>query len=172
MATPKQSISADTDLRRAESDVLSGAVVTVENGDPTPKQVFVDRNGTVQFVNKDSIDYRLRLWTRTRERHPDVDVLLSGRGGVTVIVDQEITPTGECYYELFPFEISELGSEAGATRDLASVASATVEALTIEESVIETVVGDASATPANPPEVPILAGKLGKGPGGGIITVP
>jgi hypothetical protein len=172
MATPKQSISGETDVRKAESDVLSGAVVTVENGDPTPKQVIVDRNGTVQFVNKDSIDYRVRLWTRGRERHPDVDVLLSGRGGVTVIVDEEIKPIGECYYELFPFEISDLGSEEGAARALASAESATVESLTIEEGFTETVVGDGSTAPANPPVVPILAGKLGKGPGGGIITVP
>jgi hypothetical protein len=82
--------------------VAADAVVTVTNALPDPSIVQVNPQGTVQFVNKDEVDYRLRLWTREAERHADVDLLLPARGGITVIVDPEIKDKGECEYELFP----------------------------------------------------------------------
>ncbi len=43
--------------------VPADAIVTVTNGEPEPIVVQVNPRGTVQFVNKDDKDYRLRLWT-------------------------------------------------------------------------------------------------------------
>jgi len=176
MATPKQSFPNDEfAAKETISEVskehlfptaVSGAVVTVENGNPSPDQVFVDRMGTVQFVNLDSIDYRLRLWTRSRELHPDVDVLLSGRGGVTVIVDEAVPPMGQCYYELFPFEVSGLGSLAETLLAQNLAADEFVAANSAAEAAADTTATGDSSTPRKP------AKKQKKGPGGGIITVP
>ena len=178
MATPKQSFPNDefaaketiseVSKSRLFPTVVSGAVVTVENGNPSPDQVFVDRMGTVQFVNLDSIDYRLRLWTRSRELHPDVDVLLSGRGGVTVIVDEAIPPMGECYYELFPFEVSGLGSlaETMLAQNVAADEFSAVQSADVSAADTTATAADDSSNPRK------AANKQKKGPGGGIITVP
>jgi hypothetical protein len=130
--------------------VESGAVVTIVNGVPTPYEVFVTRSGTVQFVNHDPVDYRLRLSTRDRSQHPDVDLLLSGRCGVTVIVDQDLLGRGQCYYDLFPIEITYLSwiTETSVARETTY----------------------AGGEPEHRPRQPEFKDR--KGPGGGIITVP
>jgi hypothetical protein len=124
----------------------SDAVVTVENGTPTPGTVTVTRNGTVQFVNHDPVDYRLRLSTRDGKLHPDVDLLLSGRCGVTVIVDQDLIGKGKCYYHLFPIDLNYLSF--------------------LDKTDGESQSSDRSENP------PRQEKKDKKGPGGGIITVP
>ena len=86
--------------------VPADAVVTITNGDPEPVEVQVNPRGTVQFVNKDDRDYRLRLWTRDSERHADVDLLLPGRGGITVMVDPEIKDRGTCEYEVLETDLA------------------------------------------------------------------
>jgi hypothetical protein len=78
------------------------ATVTVTGGYPSPDPVEVNTDGTVQFVNSDNSDYRVRLWTREHDKHADVDILLPARGGTTVIVDPDTKLQGECRYELLP----------------------------------------------------------------------
>lgn len=171
MASTQQSISGNDDSRKSDP-VVSGAVVTVENGEPTPKQVFVSRNGTVQFVNHDSVDYKLRLFARDRKIHPDVDLLLSGRCGVTVIVDEGIGGPGECYYELFPIVVAFLDCFDEAIAALSRVPAETpiLDAVKVAEDIVNVAAPPPPGGP-NPPLVPLLAA-LKKGPGGGIITVP
>lgn len=86
--------------------VPADAIVTVTNGEPEPIVVQVNPRGTVQFVNKDDKDYRLRLWTSDSERHADVDLLLPGRGGITVMVDPEIKDRGACEYEVLETDLA------------------------------------------------------------------
>jgi hypothetical protein len=182
MSTPKQAFSSDElgasdrisakskELRRFHPTAVSGVAVIVQGGNPTPQQVYVDQNGTVQFVNLDAIDYRLRLWTRSEENHPDVGVLLTARGGVTVIVDLEIAGLGECYYELIPFKISALGSAEATVRNLASAESVTSES---RRDLVEAALDKTSTKPPEHSGGEVKSGKMGtKGPGGGIITVP
>lgn len=180
MATTKQSISPGDDSRRGEpvEPALSAAVVTVENGNPTPEQVFVLRNGTVQFVNHDSVDYKLRLYARGRQIHADVDLLLSGRCGVTVIVDEGLGGPGECYYELFPIEVAFLGcfDEAIAALRAACAQASTEgsynqEPLKVAEEAVKVPAPPAPGVPSSP-LMPLLSALTKKGPGGGIITVP
>jgi hypothetical protein len=78
------------------------ATITVANGQPSPEEVQVPPEATVQFVNDDTSAYRVRLWTRAGDKHADIDVLLPARAGITVMVDPETTSTGECYYDLIP----------------------------------------------------------------------
>jgi hypothetical protein len=182
MGTPKHAFSNDelgaSDRISAESKqihrfhptAVSGVVVTVQDGNPTPQQVYVNQDGTVQFVNLDAIDYRLRLWTRSEENHADVGVLLTARGGVTVIVDLETPGVGECYYELIPFKISSLGSAETIARNIVAGESVTGEA---RHNLVETEFDKTSTTSPARQGVEVKSGKLGsKGPGGGIITVP
>jgi hypothetical protein len=149
--------------------------VKVENGYPTPKQVFVFRNGTVQFVNHDPVDYKLRLYARDRSIHADVDLLLSGRCGVTVIVDEGIGGPGECYYELFPILVPFFNCfDEFAAQALDSVETPAIESSTDELGNVVEEVANASVSAAPGPAggSPQLAFQMKKGPGGGIITVP
>jgi hypothetical protein len=165
MGTPKTALQKDLgsegipaeskELRRFTPTGAAKVVVTVEDGDPSPQQVWVAPNATVQFVNKDTIDYKVRLWIRTEEDHPDVDVILPARGSVTVIVDPDTPSMGQCYYELLPFNVSSLDSD-GNGRDTVELAADTATT------------GDGKDAPF--PRKP--ANKDRKGPGGGIITVP
>jgi hypothetical protein len=84
-------------------------VVTVTGGDASPVDVYVNLHGTVQFLNADSIDYRVRLRANHDRHadgpHPDVDVLLPARGSFTLVVDPATILDGECKYELFPLNL-------------------------------------------------------------------
>jgi hypothetical protein len=180
MATTKQSISPGDDSRRGEpvEPAVSAAVVVVENGEPTPKQVFVSRNGTVQFVNHDSVDYKLRLYARGRQIHADVDLLLSGRCGITVIVDQGLGGPGECYYELFPIVVAFLDCFDEAIAALSAACaqappdgSYDQEPLKLAEEAVKVPAPPAPSAPSSP-LVPLLSALTKKGPGGGVITVP
>src|ERR1700739_1287029 len=81
--------------------VAPPAVVTIQSGVATPDPVTVDPQGTILFDNRDMTDYRLRLWTRKKSKHLDVDVLLPGAASVTLMVDPDVTK-GDCEYELLP----------------------------------------------------------------------
>ncbi len=89
--------SAGTERARA---LPSEATITVKGGCPNPPEVEVCPEATVQFVNEDSVAYRVRLWTRDGQWHADVDILLPARCGITVMVDPLTGTKGECYYEL------------------------------------------------------------------------
>ena len=93
--------SAATAMAKKRVAYTADAIIKIRRGNPKPKDVYITRTGTVQFVNKDETNWRVRLWTRSNERHADVDLFLPARSSITVIVDPE-TPdeTGECRYEI------------------------------------------------------------------------
>ena len=80
------------------------AIITIEGGYPTPEDVDIKPNGTVQFVNMDDVNWRVRLFTREHDHHADVDLFLPARSSVTVIAPA----SGECRYEVL--EASQLAS--------------------------------------------------------------
>jgi hypothetical protein len=144
MASTQSSFSPEADV-----------VVEVSRGILNRPEVVVHQFGTIQFVNRDPVDYKLRLWVRDRPEHPDVDLLLSGRCGVTLIVDDAVPETGQCYYELFPIEVTYWGWLADA--------QAAQRAEEIRRGGGEVKIGpspDSSGATANSV----------KGPGGGPIT--
>lgn len=83
---------------KAKSKVLyvPDAIITIIGGKPTPEDVNIKPNGTVQFINIDEVNWRLRLFTREHDEHADVDLFLPVRSSVTVIAPE----TGECRYEV------------------------------------------------------------------------
>jgi hypothetical protein len=86
-----------------------------------------------------------------------------------VIVDEAIPPMGQCYYELFPFEVSGLGSLADtliAQNLAADEFSAANSAASADEAADDTTAIEDLPSPRK------SAFKQKKGPGGGIITVP
>jgi hypothetical protein len=87
---------------KAKSKVqyVPDAIITVTGGQPSPEDVDIQPKGTVQFVNKDDVNWRVRLLTRENEEFADVDLFLPVRSSVTVIGPA----TGECRYEVLPTE--------------------------------------------------------------------
>jgi hypothetical protein len=146
---------------------VSGAIVTVKNGFPDPKDVYVLRNGTVQFVNHDPVSYRLRIYTHESDIHPDVDILLSGRGGVTLIIDPDLGPLGgKCYYELLPIEVTYLTwlDEAYSDITVSGTESSATNPPRREGG------GKIGLDPGGNPTAPPYQAFNKKGPGGGTIT--
>jgi len=90
---------------------LASQDVTVEDATATPETVYVKLRGLVRFVNKDKIDYKVRLWTRGKREHADVDLLLPAQKDFTLIVDPGTTINGECEYELLESGMETLDRE-------------------------------------------------------------
>ena|ERR1700742_1208776 len=84
---------------KAKNKVLyvADAIIRIIQGQPDPPDVNIKPNGTVQFVNMDDVNWRVRLFTRAHGEHADVDLFLPARSSVTVIAPD----TGECKYEVF-----------------------------------------------------------------------
>ena len=144
--------AARAKMKVAQVDVT----VTVKNGEPSPADVNVRPEGTVQFVNEDTNAYRVRLWTRDGDWHADIDILLPARSGITVMVDPATTNEGECYYELFNTSTYATLKNSGhgrKKRHAVKTAAATRAALTA---------GTSSSTKAN---------TTGGGSGGGTIKI-
>ena len=93
------------------------AVIKIRHGKPKPADVYITRTGTVQFINKDETNWRIRLWTRSDERHADVDLFLPARSAITVIVDPE-TPEhiGECRYEVLDATFAAKNAKASKAK--------------------------------------------------------
>jgi hypothetical protein len=91
---------------KAKNKVLyvADAVVEIIGGVPDEDVVHIKPRGTVQFVNKDEVNWRVRLLTRENEEHADVDLFLAARSSCTVIGPDE----GECKYEVH--EVTSLAS--------------------------------------------------------------
>jgi hypothetical protein len=87
-----------TSAAKAKNKVLyvPDAIVTITDGDPSPDEVNIKPKGTVQFVNTDEVNWRVRLLTRENGEHADVDLFLPARSSCTVIGPDE----GECKYEV------------------------------------------------------------------------
>jgi hypothetical protein len=83
---------------KAKNKVLyvPDAIVTIAGGYPAPADVYIKPNGTVQFVNVDEVNWRVRLFTREHGEHADVDLFLPVRSSITVIAPEH----GECRYEV------------------------------------------------------------------------
>jgi hypothetical protein len=77
-------------------------MIAVTNGKPDKKTAYVNVGGTVQFENRDSTDYRIRIWVKHRRKHPVVDVLLPAVGGVTLMTDPHAKKKDSCEYALLP----------------------------------------------------------------------
>ncbi len=83
---------------KAKSKVLyvPDAIITITLGQPSPQDVSITAKGTVQFVNTDDANWRVRLFTREHGEHADVDLFLPVRSSATVIAPDK----GECRYEV------------------------------------------------------------------------
>ncbi len=85
-------------------------VIEITDGIPHKEIAYVNVEGTVQFDNHDSKDYRIRLWAKGRRKHPLIDVLLSGVGSVTLMADPLAKKKDECEYELLPTDLQHPAS--------------------------------------------------------------
>jgi len=103
--------STGTALSGFKEPYLASQDVTVEDATATPETVYVKLRGLVRFVNKDKIDYKVRLWTRGKREHADVDLLLPAQKDFTLIVDPGTTINGECEYELLESGMETLDRE-------------------------------------------------------------
>lgn len=168
-ALEKDKLSRDSIFEGRRRFIPTGVprvIVIVEDGYPTPQQVWVTPEATVQFVNQDPIDYKLRLWTRNEDHHADVDVILPARGSVTVIVDPNTPSGGQCYYELLPFNISGLGPVVLPIQSMAAAPPSPAE------DVVHTGLDQTPTTQEIPTHAYPLSKSGGHGPGGGVISVP
>ncbi len=93
-----------------EGPYFANQIVTVQNGDVDKKLVRVKPRGTVQFVNKDKINYTVRLQLNGQKAHADVDLLLLALGENTLVADPDIIK-GECTYELVETDLDDLASD-------------------------------------------------------------
>jgi hypothetical protein len=93
-----------------EEPYFANQIVTVQNGDVDKKVVRVKPRGTVQFVNKDKINYTVRLQLNGQKAHADVDLLLVALGENTLVADPDVIE-GECTYELVKTDLDDLASE-------------------------------------------------------------
>jgi hypothetical protein len=154
-----------------EPEYLANQVVTVEQGNVDRDTIYVKPRGTVQFVNKDKVDYQVRLFMNQehfpfdleKPKHTDVDFMLLALGGFTLVVDEKIAK-GQCKYQLTETDLDDL-----ATDDVATEQAAT-EDFTVENATAtpESPSGQATASlamAANSSKSP-----AGKG-GGGIIII-
>jgi hypothetical protein len=86
------------------------AIIAIVDGQPVPADVFIKPNGTVQFVNTDDMNWRVRLFTREHGGHADVDLFLPVRSSATVIAPDK----GECKYEILDgTEVASNGKRNG-----------------------------------------------------------
>jgi hypothetical protein len=90
----------ETGTAEGKIPYIANEVVTITDGQPDKPEVCIDVDGTVQFVNTDERNWQIRLFTRDREQHPDVDQFLPSRSAITVIVDPETIDGGDCRYEI------------------------------------------------------------------------
>ena len=110
---------------------VTGAVIEITtSGQPVPRDVYITLNGTVQYVNRGDKNRRVRLWTRGRREHADVDLFVPARSAITVIVDPEVPEDGECQYEILggsfassETELAEAGIQAGNMGNVTDAAS-------------------------------------------------
>jgi hypothetical protein len=90
---------------------LASQDITVKDATANPETVYVKLRGMVRFVNQDQIDYKVRLWTRGKREHADVDLLLPALKDFTLIVDPGTTINGECEYELLETGLQSVDCE-------------------------------------------------------------
>jgi len=81
--------------------VASTKVITIVDGNPTEDPAYVYEGGTVQFDNGDTVEYRIRLWTKKGMGHPVIDLLLPPAGSVTCMTDPDAKKKDDCEYDLF-----------------------------------------------------------------------
>ena len=102
--------------REKSNPAAPPTVIAVNNGKPHKKIAYVHVGGTVQFENRDSTDYRIRIRTKHRRKHPVIDVLLPAVGGVTFMTDPHAKKKDSCEYALLPtnLQVPSDGGEAAA----------------------------------------------------------
>jgi len=90
-------------------------MIAVTNGKPNKKIAYVNVEGTLQFDNRDSTDYRIRLGAKHRSKHSVIDVLLPAVGSVTFMADPRTKKKDSCEYVLLPTNLQlPGGGEAAA----------------------------------------------------------
>jgi len=85
-------------------------------GNPIEDPAYVDEGSTVQFENRDTVEYSIRLWTKKGIGHPVIDVLLPALGSVTCMTDPDDKKKNDCEYELFEtsLRIPDKGGKAAS----------------------------------------------------------
>jgi hypothetical protein len=77
-------------------------VITIADGKPNQPTARVNLEGTVQFDNTDSTNYRIRLWEKKHRKHPLIDVFLPAVGSITLMADPKAKKKDQCIYDLLP----------------------------------------------------------------------
>jgi hypothetical protein len=108
---------ATTGAAKAKAKATSAApptIIRITDGLPNREISYVNVDGTVQFDNHDSTDYRIRLWSRKRDHHAYIDVLLPAVGGVTLMADPLAKKDDECAFDLIPSVLQQRAKSASA----------------------------------------------------------
>jgi hypothetical protein len=90
-------------------------IIEVTDGLPHKDTSYVSIGGTVQFDNHDPQDYRIRLWSTTRDKHPFIDVFLPAVGSVTLMADPLAKKDDECAFDLLPTDLQNPTKAAKAS---------------------------------------------------------
>jgi hypothetical protein len=77
-------------------------MIEIKDGKPDKQLAYVNVEGSVQFENRDSTAYRIRLWEKKHRKHPLIDILLSAVGSITLMADPRAKKKDECKYDLLP----------------------------------------------------------------------
>lgn len=91
------------------SPAASPIIIKIIGGKAVPPISYVDVEGTAQFDNHDSTDYRIRLWEKKHRKHPLIDILLPAVGGITLMADPEAKRKDECVFDLLPTNLKRPG---------------------------------------------------------------
>jgi hypothetical protein len=94
--------TAATKAKTKSTPAAPPTIIKIIGGQAVPPLSYVDLEGTVQFDNHDSSDYRIRLWEKKHRKHPLIDVLLPAVEGITLMADPEAKKKDECVYDLLP----------------------------------------------------------------------
>ena len=97
--------------KEKSSPAAPPAVIKIIGGNSVPPISYVDVEGTVQFDNHDSTDYRIRLWEKKHRKHPLVDILLPAVGGVTLMADPVAKKKDECVFDLLATNLRRPGDQ-------------------------------------------------------------
>jgi hypothetical protein len=118
-----------TSAAKAKNKVqyVPDAIIAIVEGQPVPPDVSITSSGTVQFVNTDDRNWRVRLFTREHGEHADVDLFLPVRSSATVIAPDK----GECKYEILDAtNVASNGRRNGGGTIAAGTATASATANT------------------------------------------
>jgi hypothetical protein len=106
---------ATTGTKTEQTSLPQSATITISGQKPNPPGLVevTPNGGRVYFENKDSEDYRLRLWPVKNNTDPGIDILLPAGGNFAVA----IKPDDEFMYSVIPINSLEKVSTNGPIKN-------------------------------------------------------